>query len=178
MKYVRKISGELCYLSPMVVDDYPVYTRWLNDPETVRYLNLSTLQISYESEREALQELAKGHNYAVVDLKSDQLIGNCGLVDWDQIHGTAEAGIFIGNRDFWGKGYGAEALYLLTDFAFNTLNIKSILLKVYSANERAISCYRKIGYKQIGRWRSSLERDRQRSDLILMDCVPGELVRP
>jgi RimJ/RimL family protein N-acetyltransferase len=178
MRYIKKLSGNLCYLSPINLEDYQLYTQWLNDPEVTRFLNLNTLNISYSSEQEALAGMAKTHNYAVVDISTDRLIGNCGLVDWNQIHGTAEAGLFIGEKSFWGKGYGAETLYLLSEYAFRVLNIKSMLLKVFSTNERAISCYEKVGYKQIGRWRNALEYGSERFDEIFMDCIPSELIQP
>lgn len=178
MRYIKKLSGSLCYLSPINLEDYQLYTQWLNDPEVTRCLNLNTMNISLSGEREVLADLATSHNYAVVELETDKLIGNCGLVDWNQIHGTAEAGLFIGEKSFWGKGYGAEALYLLSEYAFRVLNIKSMLLKVFSTNERAISCYEKVGYKQIGRWRNALQYDGKRFDEIFMDCIRSELVQP
>jgi RimJ/RimL family protein N-acetyltransferase len=53
-----------------------------------------------------------------------------------------------------------------------------MLLKVFSTNERAISCYEKVGYKQIGRWRNALEYGSERFDEIFMDCIPSELIQP
>ncbi|MGM0433000.1 MAG: GNAT family N-acetyltransferase [Spirochaetota bacterium] len=178
MKYIKKISGDLCYLSPINTDDYPKYAEWLNDLETAQYLLISGQNITLDSEREYLKSLSKEHSYSIVDQQSDQLIGNCGITSWDAIQGTAEVGIFIGNQDFRGRGYGAEAMYLLLTFAFSYLNIKSVLLRVFSFNERAIRCYEKIGFKQIGRWRSSIEQHGCRYDHIFMDCLPEDLVKP
>lgn len=178
MKYIKKISGDLCYLSPISVDDYPRYAEWLNDLETAQYLHILEQNITLESEREYLKSLSKEHSYAIVDQQSDQLIGNCGITSWDKVHGTAEVGIFIGNQDFRGRGYGSEALYLLLTFAFSYLNIKSVLLRVFSFNERAVRCYERIGFKEVGRWRSSIEQNGIRHDHIFMDCLPGDLVKP
>lgn len=178
MKYMRKLPGDLCYLSPINVDDYVLYTEWLNDLETIEHLELSTRMITLEGERDALREISKEHNYAIVDQRTDQLIGNCGIANWDPVHGTAEVGIFIGNSDYRGRGYGSEALYLLVSFAFSYLNIKSIMLRVYGDNERAVGCYEKIGFRTFGRWRSAVEQHGRRIDLIYMDCLPGDLRKP
>ena len=37
-------------------------------------------------------------------------------MDIDYINQTAEIGVFIGNKTFWNKGYGVEALSLLIDY--------------------------------------------------------------
>jgi RimJ/RimL family protein N-acetyltransferase len=177
MKYIKKLSGRLCYLSPMSTSDYSVYTEWLNDIETTRYLSLVSKNITHDSEKEALGELSKGHTYAIIDQQTDMLIGNCGLVSWDQLHGTAEVGIFIGNPDYRDKGVGSEAMQLLCAYAFDYLNIKSLFLQVFSFNERAYHSYEKVGFKRIGLWRKSLEQRGERFDTIFMDCLPEDLIR-
>lgn len=53
------------------------------------------------------------------------------------------------------KGYGAEVLDLLLDYGFNYLNLNNIMLNVKSFNERAIACYKKVGFKEFGRRRES-----------------------
>ena len=177
MKYIRKLSGTRCYLSPMCLDDYALYTEWLNDLETTQYLTLSTANITLENEKECLRRLSREHNYAIVDQKEDMLIGNCGLVQWDQIQATAEIGIFIGHPDYRDKGYGSEAMTLLLKYAFDYLNIKSVFLKVFGFNHRAVRCYEKVGFKMIGRWRSAVEQHGARHDILLMDCLPEDLNR-
>jgi RimJ/RimL family protein N-acetyltransferase len=172
MKYMKKLVGKQCYLSPISLEDAELYTKWLNDLEITQYLNLSVLSVSLQGEKEALQRIAKEHNYAVVDTKTNNLIGNCGLHNWDKINQTAEIGIFIGDRDFLGKGYGTEAMKLLIQFAFDYLNIHSILLRVFSYNERAHACYRKVGFREIGAWKESLVQKGKRHDTIFMEITP------
>ena len=69
----------------------------------------------------------------------------------NHIFRKAELGIFVGEKEYWGKGYGTEATELLLDFAFNILNLNSIMLIVNSFNERAIKSYEKCGFKLIGK---------------------------
>jgi len=90
-----------------------------------------------------------------VDLEREELIGNIGFVNLDLINKVGELGIFIGNKDYWGKGYGMEAIQLLLDFGFNMLNLHNVYLRVFSFNKPAINCYKKIGFKEVGRIREA-----------------------
>ena len=172
--YFRKMIGKKCYLSPMNVNDAEKFTEWLNDLEITKYLILYPTIISLENEKAALEKLSKEHNYSIIDNETNELIGNCGFGSINHINQTAETGIFIGNKNYWNKGYGTEALSLLLDYGFRALNLHNISLCVYSFNERAQRSYEKIGFKIIGRKREALLRDLKRHDVILMDILKNE----
>lgn len=137
-------------------------------------LTLAPQSISLDSERGFLGKLSSGHNYSIVDLASDQLLGSAGLVDIDHLNQTAEIGIFLGNKDFWGRGYGREALSLLVDYSYQKLNLHHLMLRVYSFNERAIRCYRAVGFRPVGKLREALVRNRKKHDIVLMDLLPKD----
>ena len=172
--YFRKLTGEKCYLSPIDVNDAEKFTEWLNDLEVTEHLRLYPEIISIEKEKEFLGKLSKEHNYSIIDNETDELIGNCGFVGIDHLNQTAETGIFIGNKKYWDRGYGMEALGLLLDYGFKALNLHNIFLRVYSFNERARKCYEKIGFKIIGKKREALLRGKERHDIIFMDILHNE----
>jgi RimJ/RimL family protein N-acetyltransferase len=166
--------GKKCYLSPIDPEDAEKYTRWLNDQEVTAFLDLNGKVIDLAGERAMLAELAKEHNYAVLDLTTDELIGICGYNGIDQLNRSGEVGIFIGNKDYWSKGYGAEALSLLIDFGFRSLDLHNILLRVYSFNTRAKAMYEKLGFKLIGVRREALRRNREVYNILYMDLLPDD----
>jgi RimJ/RimL family protein N-acetyltransferase len=172
--YFKKLVGKKCYLSPIDVNDVEKFTEWLNDLEVTKYLILYPHIISIENEKGFLEKLSKEHTYSVIDNDTNELIGNCGYGDIDHINQTAEVGIFIGNKKYWNKGYGTEALSLLLDYGFKALNLYNIFLKVYSFNERAKKSYEKVGFKIIGKRREALLRNNERHDIILMDILKNE----
>ena len=172
--YFKKMTGKLCYLSPIDLDDAEKFTEWLNDLEVISNLTLHSAVINVNSERTILEKLSKEHNYSIIDIETNQLIGNCGLFDLDHLNRKAEVGLFIGDKKFWNRGYGTEALRLLLDYGFKALNLHNIMLKVYSFNERAIKCYEKTGFKIIGKRRASLRRLNNVYDEIYMDILPEE----
>ena len=95
-------------------------------------------------------------------------------MDVDLINQTAELGIFIGEQDDRNKGYGKEAIKLILDYGFNTLNLNNIMLKVYSFNEKAIKTYKKVGFKTFGVRRECRYRDGLVYDTVYMDILKKE----
>jgi len=115
---------------------------------------------------------------AIVDSKSDKLLGNCGLLNVDHINRNAEFGIFIGDGQSRGKGIGEEATRLILDFGFNAINLNHIWLRVFTFNKNAIGLYKKIGFKVIGAKRQSRIIGNNKIDELLMDILPNEFESP
>jgi RimJ/RimL family protein N-acetyltransferase len=88
--------------------------------------------------------------FAIVLKESDELIGTMGLHGVDFRNGTAKTGSFIGNKKYWGKGFGTEAKMILLEYAFNTLNLRKICSVVYDYNGRSKRCLEKCGYHEEG----------------------------
>jgi RimJ/RimL family protein N-acetyltransferase len=174
MKYFKKIVGKKCYLSPANIEDADKYTEWLNDLEISATLQITHQILSEEIEKEILKKLSKENLFAIVDIKNDELIGGCGFINVDHLNRIAEFGIFIGNKGYLGKGYGTEATNLTLDFGFNILNLNNIMLNVYSYNDRAVKCYEKCGFKEIGRRRKSRIICGKPYDVIYMDILAEE----
>ena len=174
--YFKKLVGEKCYLSPVDVDDFQKYTEWLNDLEITRNLLSSSWALNELVEKEALEKISREHSYSIVDLKSNELIGICGLHDISQIYRRCELGIFIGNKAFLGLGYGEDAIRQLVKYGFEYLNMRNIMLRVFEFNERAISCYKKVGFKEIGKRRQGIELERKTFDIVFMDLLYEDLI--
>jgi len=175
--YFKKLVGKKCYLSPIDINDAEKYTEWLNDQEVVKYLPLNHFALSLNNEKEFLQTLVKDHNYAIIDLKSNQLIGNIGINNFDGIYQSGEIGIFIGNKDYWNRGYGTEAMTLLISYCFDILNLHSITLCTHETNKRAIKCYEKIGFKKVGEYRERILINQKYENLVLMDLLLTDFIR-
>ena len=84
----------------------------------------------------------------------------------------------IFNKEYWGKGFGTEALrVLIGEFAFKTLNLHLIELEVLSSNSRAYKCYEKAGFKEVGRWREAHFVNGEYVDGIIMDILRSEWIK-
>jgi RimJ/RimL family protein N-acetyltransferase len=80
----------------------------------------------------------------------------------------------IGDKEFQNRGYGQEAIRLLLDYAFNLLNLNSVMLGTFAYNLRAIAAYKKVGFREIGRRRQARLIAGRAYDGILMDILAEE----
>ena len=176
MKYYKKLVGERIYLSPMSIEDAEKYVEWFSDFKMTDGIEKSNRIITIEAEREWLEKKVKSNDYsfAIVKLENDELIGNCEIHDIDWKNRRGAVGLFIGEEENRSKGYGTESLRVLLDFGFNYLNLKNIMLRVKSFNERAIACYTKIGFKEFGKRRESYFLNGNYYDEIYMDILDKE----
>ena len=177
MTYYKKIVGEQCYLSPCRLEDAEKWAEWFNDLEVTlplgdeAYIPFS-LPKTEESVRKIIDQ--QEHVFSIVDLETDTCIGRTILFSIDQLNRKAMFGIFIGEKSFWGKGYGQEATRLTLDYGFSLLNLNNITLGVLAFNQRAIRAYEKVGFKQVGQRRQVRIIDNQKYDVILMDILAEE----
>ena len=89
------------------------------------------------------------HRFAVETLDGKH-IGNCSYYNIDETKGEAELGIMIGNRDYWGKGYGADTVTTLVNYIFHQTRLRRIYLKTLDSNSRAQKCFKKCGFTPCG----------------------------
>jgi RimJ/RimL family protein N-acetyltransferase len=156
------------------------FSRWQRDSEYHRLLSTEAFNPhSMKAIREWLEKnLEKDppefYLFMIRKLDDDRLIGEIDLGGMSLNHGDGFVGISIGEREFWGKGYGTEAMDLILRFAFLELNLQRISLDVFEYNPRAIRSYEKAGFIHEGRQRGMLNRDGQRYDLLFMGILRDE----
>lgn len=140
------------YLRPIEKDDLPLCCRWINNPEIRQYLVNQSLP-SLQKEEDWYESLQKSVNDLVLmiaDKSKHTPIGTIGLsnIDWRSRFGTT--GALIGEKEYWGKGFGTEAKLLLLKHAFDTLGLKKICSDVLSINPRSKAYLEKTGYHEEG----------------------------
>ncbi|OQY84005.1 MAG: hypothetical protein B6D41_16170 [Chloroflexi bacterium UTCFX4] len=114
--------------------------------------------------------------FAIHTLANDKLIGQMGM--WmDQPHGDAYVWILIGERDYWGKGYGTDAMRVFMRYAFEEWNLHRLTLRVFGFNQRALRSYEKCGFVYEGKCRAALNKMGQRFDEVWMGITREEWER-
>jgi RimJ/RimL family protein N-acetyltransferase len=156
-------------LRPLEQSDASLLASWMNDHEITKYL-LRYLPITVPEEEEWIANQARDRARNVVwgIEVSGVLIGTVALVKIDHRNGTCTLGISIGDKTRWGQGYGAEAIQMVIKYAFDSLNLRKIYLKVHATNKRARACYVKCGFRQEGCLKKDIYVQGKYVDTIIM----------
>jgi len=143
------LKGKQIYLRAIALSDATEeYVQWINDPEVTKGLVTGVYPSGIEELRDYIKSVISDNNtimMAVCD-HDDVHIGNIKLDRFDHIAKTAELGLMIGNRNYWGKGIGSEMCELILKYAFKELNLRKVSLTVYGNNLAAIKLYQKLGF--------------------------------
>jgi diamine N-acetyltransferase len=176
------ILGQRIRLRPIEKEDLPRFVKWLADEDTRAYLGqhlpygLMQEEQWYENNLKAGEEQAWAVDAQPMDMTMGPWdhIGSCGFfkINWRNRHG--EVGILIGAREYWGWGYGTDAMTTLVSWGFGTLNLNRIYLRVFADNLRAIRCYQKTGFVEEGRLRQDDFRNGVYRDTLLMSQLRSE----
>lgn len=172
------IYGDRVRLRAIERADIPTFVRWFNDPEVRQYILLFAPMSTAQEERwfESLQDRKDDMVFAIEARVGDAWvhIGNTGLhrIDWKER--LAVFGIVLGEKDYWGKGYGTDATRAMLGFAFKTLNLHRVELEVFDFNPRAIRCYEKAGFRREGTRRESHFHDGRYCNAHLMSILQHE----
>lgn len=154
--------------------------KWYADSEFTRLYDLPPVMVKDTKRTQAaLREQAGGTNpqvarFLIQTLANEQFIGEGELERNLPTYDEAFVSIGLGDRAFWGKGYGTEAMDLLLRHGFCEWNVHRISLSVYAYNPRAIRSYEKIGMKHEGRRRAQLLRGGARFDMLYMGILRRE----
>jgi RimJ/RimL family protein N-acetyltransferase len=157
-----------------------VFSKWKRNSEYLRLLDtdygflLSAKRIKESITKELEKENPNGFFFTIRTLENDHLIGFVDLMDINWNHGDCWVGIGLGASDYWGKGYGTDAMKVILNYAFSELNLHRVTLGVFSYNKRAIRSYEKAGFNFEGIERSAIQRDGSRSDVIIMGILRDE----
>lgn len=163
MKRDTTITGKRIYLRAMSVDDATKeYAGWLNDPAVHRFLDTKhtttdKLRAYIAAKNESPDALLYGiflHGSEPEQVLRDKMcagkhIGTIKLEPLDTESRESAIAVMVGEKQYWGGGYGSEAMQLLIEYAFNTLGLTAIYLGVNAENWKAVLSYEKLGFRRI-----------------------------
>ena len=86
-------------------------------------------------------------------------------------------GIGLGEREYWGKGYGTDAMKIILRYAFTELNLRRVTLDVFEYNQRGVRSYEKAGFVVEGRERGLILREGRRWDVIYMGILREDWIK-
>ena len=142
-------------IRPLQEQDAYTSVKWRNDSEVFKYTgNTYKNEITLETELNWIRKVMSNENeYRCAILADEVYVGNIYLTDITSE--SAQYHIFIGNKEYWGKGVAKKASELILDLAFNKLNLNFVYLHVKKQNLAAFHLYKKLGFveeKEDGDW--------------------------
>src|SRR3954467_5205320 len=173
------IVGEKVALGPLRRDLAAAYARWMNQLEVRRGLDQMGVATPESQEKWVEDNLERGAKsepdvveFTVYDRTDSAPVGTAGLLQILHAHGSAEFGIFLGERR--GQGLGTEATRLVLDFAFNVLQLRNVLLETLEWNAAGLTAYEHAGFRRVGVRRGAVMSQGRPTDLVIMDAVPED----
>ena len=174
----KKLMGHNCYLLPYMVDNAEKWAEWFYDPEIPSVLGdkVFTSPITSEEEQESITPNLdqQNHIFGIFEKGTDQIVGRIGLFNIQVADRHAMVGIQLGEKKYWGKGFGQDSMTLILDYAFGILNLHNVMIRTFEFNARSLVCYNKVGFKEIGRRRQVRVIAGKKYDELLFDILAEE----
>lgn len=149
------IKGKMVVLREKRLDDAANDYAWRRDGELASLdatipLNIPFSQYLAIYAEELKHTNASGRRFGIETLEGEH-IGNCTYYNLDRNKGEAELGILIGDRAYWNKGYGTDAVITLVNQLFSEKKLKRMYLHTLEWNDRAQRCFEKCGFTPLKR---------------------------
>jgi methionyl-tRNA formyltransferase/RimJ/RimL family protein N-acetyltransferase len=178
LKYGPEGGGDMVAdrvrLRPLRKEDSALLYQWITHRELV-ILNAPFYPVSEAAHESWIESmLTKSMDlviFVIEELEASQAIGTCQLLNINWLHHSAELQIRIGDAPYQDRGFGSEAVTLLSHFGFSDLNLHRIYLHVFSTNTRAINTYKKCGFAQEGLLKEAAFIDGAWVDVVVMARV-------
>lgn len=172
------ITGNKVRLRALERSDLPKMCQWLNDEEVMYYwahpgntTSLAEVERWYE---EGLERRRQDSKHYIIETLDGVAIGRISYEHLTMKNRNAELGIQIGEKDYWDKGYGTDAIMAFLDYLFNELQLHRVWLGTESYNTRAHRCYEKCGFVREGAHREGVFVKGEYHDSLIMGVLRHE----
>ena len=157
-----KLQGQHILLRALEPSDIDVLYKWENDMETWKISNTQTPFSQFVLEEyiiSAHQDIYSAKQLRLmIDLfpnpssieVNNRAIGCIDLFDFDANHQRAGVGILIAEKGDRRHGYASEALKILIEYCFVSLNLHQLYCNITSDNEASVLLFQQHGFQVAG----------------------------
>lgn len=174
------ITGPSFYLRTLYREDVTQkYVEFLNDPIVNEYLETRFHEWSTDSVWAYLDSVNQSSDSCLLGIFTlEHLhIGNikCGPVD--SIHHVADLAIFIGDRNYWSKGYATKVIQTFMSYLFTHLPIKKLSAGMYAQNRGSIQAFKKNGFMVEGVLKDHYQLNaHERTDIVKLGLTKDRFI--
>jgi RimJ/RimL family protein N-acetyltransferase len=173
------MEGKLVRLRGYEKSDLGAVMSWWHDEEVTKFISAAVFPASSLEEEQFIENAASGKDplnkeFVIETLSDRKYIGAIGLHNISWLSRNAKLGIVIGDKEYWGRGYGTDAVEVLLRLAFEKMGLHRVELIVFTFNERAIACYEKCGFRREGILRDYVFKLGAFQDALMMSILASE----
>jgi len=173
------LKGSKTKIRPMELADLDILQKWFNDQEINLWSSggwpLNTMFSNDILEDKLFTDPSERHRYMILN-DHDEAIGTIGFDEFNIPARSASLFITLGEKNFWGQGYGTDALIVFVKFLFNQWNLHRLTVDTWDGNERAIKTYQKVGFQIEGRQKEARYVLGQYHDSILLGLLKRDFL--
>ena len=142
-----KLHGNKVYLSKGISEaGYHNLFRWFLDVEVMKNIGFAKRSLGFKNIAETKSFVSELEDGIFFEIYCDgNMIGYTSLSDFKE--DSCEFGIIIGEKHYWSRGIGKEATLLTTNYAFEELGVKRVILSVCKLHGLAIRVYESCGFR-------------------------------
>jgi len=171
------LQDDFILLRKMEEKDLPLKVKWINDPEVNKYLHYDLL-VTLEKTKKWYKRIQLDNSRIdlVIETLDKKPIGFGGLLKINNRDKNAELFITIGEKSYWGKGYGILCVKLLLDYGFEKLDMDKIYVTTEKTNIGACKLYESMNFKKEGELRKQVYslKDKKNVDLFFYGILRSE----
>lgn len=141
-----------------------MHIRWLNDPEVVRYSEQRHVKHTVDSQyKYAMSFNGTANEHCEIYVDGTPIGSMTAYID--RHNSVADMGIMIGEKRYWGKGYGKEAWETFMQYLLSN-GIRKVEAGCMGANFPMIKICRDSGMIEEGRRRNHFQIGSELSDMV------------
>lgn len=151
-------TGRLVRLREKTLDDARRDYEWRRDPELAEFDAAQPIAVSFRSFVSTMAEelqypTSYRRSFAIEAVESGAHIGNIMYYGYDPVKRETEIGITIGDRAYWSRGYGSDAVGAMLHYLFERRGLRRVYLHTLTWNHRAQAAFAKAGFRRVRRVR-------------------------
>lgn len=131
------------------------YFKWLRDLDVVETINRIEyiLPIKFSEVEKYVNNLWNSSHdafFSIYTKDKNEFIGTQRVSEINWRTGTANLGILIGEREYWGKGIAKDSISVICDYCFNKLSLRRLVANTLATNIAMGKCFERLGFKLEG----------------------------
>lgn len=176
-----KLEGKISYTVPFDTQhlNNEKYFNWLQDYEVIKSINRLdyVVPVRFASVKEYCEKVMNSNAdifFAIYYKKDNEFIGTLRVNSINWYTRSADIGILIGNKKYWGRGVATDSIFVVSKYLFDILGLRKLTAGLMDINPAMQKVFEKIGFQVEGRLRQKDYFEGNYVDHILMGCFKDE----